>query len=230
MRKALIKSQIGMMSCVGFSGSYPFKRGNYCSNIEHVYFTNIWGENLTHLINLGTLPDGKIEVLLFKDDSGRESYAYVIDERIPKEALHAPYFCGIKTSVEVLKYHHNIDSDTCLHEVDDYKHCQTIAVNNEGNSWMSCPECETVFNIQKPRANGVYRVQIKSDDGWRTGKWALAWYESGFFRNLPLMDVIRPETILKVDTERVSAIPSIKGQQTAIPLEEFTWSGLIDSK
>lgn len=143
MKQVMIKSAVGMMSCVAISGSFPFSHGNYCSNIESYYFTNIWAENLQHLIRMGIIDD-KIEVLLFD-----ETYAYVIDERVPKEALHAPYFCGIKESIEVLRHHYDVDDEQCLCASRDTNILDPVySTRLDSIRKYTCPECKNILEIQ----------------------------------------------------------------------------------
>lgn len=156
MKKTLIDAKIGSMSLVGVRGQYPFARGNYCSNTQGIYFCNIWAENLVHVCNvLGLLPDGKIEVMLFKDDTKTNYvYAYVIDERVPKEALHAPYFCGIKESDEVIRYHEEISRDDSTDNTNSSNELSMGKIfDSKGNEY----DLDSLYQITPRRASQFFR-------------------------------------------------------------------------
>lgn len=224
--KTLIKANAHWISACGFNGTFPFKRGNYFSNSQEYYFVNLWYENLQHLLDNGYLDDGKIEVLLFKQDgSDKFECAYVIDERVPKEALHAPYFCGIKPNVEIVRMHHNVPDDKCLCEVNDYGLTSSGGGDNKGLSYKWCPQCETRFEIQTQRAKGVYRIQLSEGDHW--GMWVLAWQEDGEFKRLPCMTIIDDSEIIKIDVDRIHNSGSGAQQGNAVSLDKFRFTGLI---
>ncbi|AGN30287.1 hypothetical protein VPFG_00288 [Vibrio phage nt-1] len=227
MKKTKITARVGMMSLVGVSGSFPYARGNYCSNTQGYYFVNLWAENLEHLINNGYLPDGQIEVLLFRDNKQQDyRYAYVIDERVPKEALHAPYFCGIATSVEVMRYHYQTPDDKCLCDTDDYSVLSAHSWDNKGRSVRHCPQCDTRFTIQTKRRNDVYRVQMFSE--FSRGEWNLLYYKDGVFYTIPGNEPVAEEDIIKVDRTAVCTFGSGDDQRGAISLADFNFSGLIE--
>ncbi|CAM0010155.1 hypothetical protein VPHK567_0280 [Vibrio phage K567] len=227
MKRAFIEAGIGGMSLVGVHGEYPYGHGNYCTNTQGYYFTNIWAENLEHVRDvLNLLPDGKIEVLLFRGESKTNYvYAYVIDERVPKEALHAPYFCGIKTNTDIIRHHYDIPDDKCLCDFDDLKLLSFRSSNNKGRIKASCYECDTVFEFQRVRATGVYRVQKATDDGWN--RWVLAWFDDGTFRQLPDMVELFPSDIIKVDVERVHEFGSGAEQSGAVAVDDFLFNGIV---
>ena len=222
--KTVIKADVAWMSCVGVPGVFPYARGNYFTNSEGFYFTNLWAENLKHAINSGMINDGLIEVELFKDSSNY-GYAYVTDPRVPSEALHAPYFCGIAHSVEIVRMHHKIEPGTCLCEVDNYKLTGFRSGDMHGLHSRFCHECGAEFVIQQPRRDGVYRVQLLNTSGFP--KWVPAWYSNGKFSNLQCMSAIDDEVILKVGINRISEFGSVDDQTNSIPLADFNYSGLI---
>ncbi|QIW90612.1 UNVERIFIED_ORG: hypothetical protein GCAPEGMB_00265 [Vibrio phage V07] len=227
MKKAKITAQVGMMSLCGVSGSFPFSHGNYCSNTQGYYFVNLWAENLKHLVANDYLPDGQIEVLLFRDNKRQNYvYAYVIDERVPKEALHAPYFCGIATSVEIMRYHHQTPDDKCLCYSEDYRLLSMRSQDMKGRSVRHCPECDTRYTIQLPRRNDVFRVQTFSEDGWH--KWNLFYHKDGVFYTIPENEPVPAEDIIKVDAKPVNNFGTGEEQQAAISLEEFNFSGVVE--
>lgn len=145
-----ISTQVGMMSCVGIGGEFPYKRGNYCSVGKggcEFYLCNLWAENLEHLVETGVL-DGKMDALIF-DDEGRKT-ALIVDKRIPEGVLHKPYFCGIRTNVDVLRHYYEIPDDTCVCEHDvnlvswncfSYKPIKTKS--------GKCPQCGTDYKVHQ---------------------------------------------------------------------------------
>ena len=225
MKKMIINANVGMMSCAGISGKFPYTWGNYCSNVDGIYFVNLWAENLQHMLINNILADGKVEVILFEENGCK--YAYAIDERIPEEAIHAPYFCGIKTCLAVLRYHSQVPDDKC---VCDYGHTNTSSTNAKGLVTSICPECRTVFTVQKAR-KGCFRLLIKltEDDpgGWPYSKWVLAWYEDGVFSEIPSANVIDHSEIIKVDVNRVNEFGGIEDQQGAIAVDDFIFEGVV---
>ncbi len=234
MRKAFIKADVGSMSMICVHGEFPYSHGNYCSNSEGFYFTNIWAENLEHVLASGALPDGKVEVMLFRDDTDtRDAYALVIDERVPKEALHSPYFCGIRTSVEVLRYAHNIADDVCLCEVDNLKHVGTNRYSRSGLKTGRCYQCGDEFTIQSKRSTGLYRLKRQlpvNEFGYIPEAWCLAWHEDGVFKTIPDLEIIPHDVIVTVDIDKVGEFGSVKAQKEAIPLKDFIFSGLVSKR
>lgn len=227
MKKIKIDAKVGMMSLVGVSGSFPYAHGNYCSNTQGYYFVNLWAENLEHLVANGYLPDGQIEVLLFRDNKQQNyRYAYVIDECVPKEAIHAPYFCGIATSVEIMRYHYQTPDDKCLCHTEDYRILSMRSQDNKGRSVRHCPECDTRYTIQMPRRDAIFRVQTFTEDGW--GRWKLLYHTGGVFYTIPGNEPFPAEDIIKVDRTPVNEFGSGDDQQGAISLADFNFSGVVE--
>ncbi|MCY9865093.1 hypothetical protein OTK49_21475 [Vibrio coralliirubri] len=225
--RAFVEAKAHVISTCGVRGEFPFERGNYFTSSEKYYFVNLWYENLKHLLDNGYLEDGKIEVLLFKHlDVDKFGYAYVVDERVPKEALHEPYFCGIRTNVEIIRMHHKVPDDKCLCEVDEYKLLTTSGRDDKGLDRLWCCQCDTRFEMQMQRRDGVYRVQLE-EDSLRT--WVLAWQEGGEFKRIPCMTAIEDSSIVKIDVERIYNTGTGEQQGNSIPLDKFRFTGLIRS-
>lgn len=223
--RTYVSAKAHTISLCGVNGEFPFKFGNYFSNAEDYYFVNLWYENLEYLLDNGIIDDGKIEALLFKyADSDSYVYAYVIDERVPKEALHAPYFCGIKTSVEIVRMHHKVPDDKCLCEVDDYNLTSKNGWDNKGMARYTCPQCKTYFEVQRKRKSGVYRVKTENCKG--DYDWVLAWFDGDVFKAIPDMTTIDSEVIVVIDDTRVNEFGTIDNQRTALPMDKFMFTGL----
>ncbi|CAL9967085.1 hypothetical protein VPHD479_0114 [Vibrio phage D479] len=148
MKTEMISTMVGMMSCVGFSSEFPWKRGNYCfvgRGGSEIYLANLWAENLEYMVDHDIL-DGKMEAILFGD--GPCKVALVVDKRIPEGVLHKPYFCGVATNVELLRYYYNIPEDKCCCEFD------VDLVSWTRRSYVSpqfkagaCPQCKTEYKV-----------------------------------------------------------------------------------
>lgn len=222
MIKTKISSKLSYRSLCGTNDSFPFKHGNYCASSDGHYLSNIWAENIDHLNENDYFPDDLIEVLLFEEND--TTYAYVIDDRIPENTLHQPYFCGIKTCISLLKYHHKVPDDKCLC---DFNILSVTHRSHKGIVGKSCPECKKRLTFQESR-KGVFRIQIQDQvkSGLRPD-WALAYFENGIFKRIPEMTVVPIETILKVDDNPIHKFGSPEDQGGAIPASDFLFVGEI---
>lgn len=109
--KTQISTQVVCSSCVGVGGDFPYKHGNYCWVSGDYYLVNQWAENIQHMVNEGII--GKtMEAIVFEQDGNK--YAFVDDPRIPDDSYHAPYFCGVKACIELLRWYHDIPDGECL--------------------------------------------------------------------------------------------------------------------
>ena len=147
--KMMINTAIGRSSLCGVSGKFPFKRGNYCSNVDGMYVSNMWYENIKHLVDTNVI-DSEMLALVFTEHGMK--YAYIIDPRIPKEALNKPYFCGIKTSVKVLRHHYDVPEDKCVCEhVPETISWTSFGYDEKNNKCTSktgiCNECNSKYEF-----------------------------------------------------------------------------------
>lgn len=227
MKKIKISSAIGCSSLVGVSGKFPFAHGNYCTNSEGYYFVNMWAENIRHLQATGQIDD-EIEVILFKSvDRTRYAYAYVVDERVPKEAIHSPYFCGIHTSVEILRWHNEVADGTCLCEVNELELCTLSSRDFKNQGGVTCPECNTSYRVQKQRPVGVYRLQLFNEKSYLPD-WKLSYFDGENFFSIPANEQYAEDDIIKIDTNKINEFGNGPQQSNAIPLEEFKWTGVLE--
>ncbi|AUR85977.1 hypothetical protein NVP1081O_242 [Vibrio phage 1.081.O._10N.286.52.C2] len=225
MEKVKISALVGMMSMVGINGQFPFTSGNYCSNVHDVYFSNIWAENLMHLTSTGVIDDGLIEVLLFTEKGG--DYAYVIDERVPKEAIHEPYFCGIAQSTQILRYHYGLPEDECVCE---HGFAQGGSFDHK-TRWVTkrCGECGQHIT-SKWAAKGVFHANVRTHiDGFSNSytMWKIVRVIDNVFTDVMTDEVIEHSDIVSIVQIEISSIPRLEEQRSAISIENFTYVGEV---
>lgn len=210
METTFIKSAIGMMSCVGIGGEFPFKHGNYCSNTDNIYFVNLWAENIDHLITHNIIDD-KLEALVFTEHGCK--YALVVDKRIPSNVYHKPYFCGIRTSEKVIRHFYKIPDNDCIC---DHGHISWTSFSGQEKKG-SCIACETKYT-QRRIQRGVYRALV---DIGEYNSYMFLQYQDGEFYQFGKAGPFDKDLIKGLVDETVSDVPSYNEQSNLMELKDF---------
>lgn len=100
------RTKIGMSSCVGIMGqTFPLGFGNYFALWGGPYVCNMWVENFEELVSRGILDRVQIKEYKAEGNRGPNSWAIVVDPRVPESWLNNKLCfngCGSSPPLDVI--------------------------------------------------------------------------------------------------------------------------------
>lgn len=212
-----ISSRIGSKSLCGVSGEFPYKRGNYCSNVDGFYFVNLWAENIEYMVWNGMINHEVRARVFYKD--GRK-YALVEDSRISDDVYHEPYFCGIKTNTDIIRFYNKIPDEQCICDFGHIGWSSWIDSVKSGK----CHECGTSFK-ERYIPHGIYTIWHYMDESLYTRRQMMVEWDGKHFRTFGKAEPIPPHRIACVIDERVSMKYD---KDKEMSYDEFVYEGPIE--
>lgn len=167
-----LPTQTNRLPYITPEGKFPYPRGRYFfindGTNQGIYVVNLWYENMKYLIDNGALTD-TINAVVFTSNKGVKC-AYIIDDRVPDNALHAPVFGGSLVNPDVLRFHTSCPEGLCICE-HDYKsaiHWSTLSYNDVNNEPTNYPICKSGYCVECSKRFSWVGDGVKEDSGTLT--------------------------------------------------------------